>query len=72
MLIYFYFIFNCSKKRETRDREAADKQWTDMDVDTKKNDDGAKKNIEEKSVTPIEDLTPKINPIKWTVSFFFI
>ncbi|CAG5074252.1 Similar to PHC3: Polyhomeotic-like protein 3 (Homo sapiens) [Cotesia congregata] len=45
----------------------ADKQWTDMDVDSKK-DDPAKKIAEEKSVLPIEDLTPKINPIKWTVN----
>ncbi|CAG5081730.1 Similar to ph-p: Polyhomeotic-proximal chromatin protein (Drosophila melanogaster) [Cotesia congregata] len=44
-----------SKKRETRDREAADKQWTDMDVDSKK-DDPAKKIVEEKSVNEVCDF----------------
>lgn len=61
-----------SKKRETRERDTTDKQWTEMDVDIKKNDnDSFKKILDEKlSVvsTPTEETMPKINPVKWTVN----
>ncbi|XP_034947766.1 polyhomeotic-proximal chromatin protein-like isoform X3 [Chelonus insularis] len=59
-----------SKKKESRDRDTTDKQWTEMEIDPKKSDDLIKKATEDKvqpPLTPTEDIN-KINPVKWTVN----
>lgn len=61
-----------SKKRE-RDRDGAEKQWTEIETDSKNEGDVMKKNGEEKSLSTtttssIDDTLPKVNPVKWTVS----
>lgn len=61
-----------SKKREVRDRDGTEKQWTDIETDSK-NEGDIKKNGEEKSLSTttttssIDETLPKINPVKWTV-----
>ncbi|XP_043257079.1 polyhomeotic-proximal chromatin protein-like isoform X3 [Colletes gigas] len=62
-----------SKKREMRDRDGTEKQWTELIETESKNVDGdMKKNGEEKllsttTTSSIDDTLPKINPVKWTV-----
>lgn len=67
-----YFELN-SKKREVRDREGTEKQWTEIETESK-NDGDMKKNGEEKSLSAtttttssVDDTLPKVNPVKWTV-----
>ncbi|PBC33398.1 transcription factor SPT20 homolog isoform X3 [Apis cerana] len=62
-----------SKKREVRDREGTEKQWTEIETESK-NDGDMKKNGEEKSLSAtttttssVDDTLPKVNPVKWTV-----
>ncbi|XP_072753004.1 uncharacterized protein [Anoplolepis gracilipes] len=61
-----------SKKRETRDRDGMEKQWTEIETETKTLDDMAKKNGEERSLSTTttssaDESLPKVNPVKWTV-----
>ncbi|XP_029667471.1 polyhomeotic-like protein 2 isoform X1 [Formica exsecta] len=62
-----------SKKRETRDRDGMEKQWTEIETETKIVDnDVAKKNSEERSLSTTttsstDESLPKVNPVKWTV-----
>ncbi|EZA51225.1 hypothetical protein DMN91_012652 [Ooceraea biroi] len=61
-----------SRKRETRDRDGTEKQWTEIETETKTVDnDMTKKNGEERSSTTTTSSTdeslPKVNPVKWTV-----
>lgn len=67
----------CSKKRETRDRDGMEKQWTEIETETKIVDnDVAKKNGEERSLSTTttsstDESLPKVNPVKWTVIRYF-
>ena len=60
-----------SKKRETRD--GTEKQWSEIETETKTVDnDIAKKNGEERSLSTTttsstDESLPKVNPVKWTV-----
>lgn len=64
-----------SKKRETRDRDGTEKQWTELIETESKNVDGdmMKKNGEEKllstttTTSSVDETLPKVNPVKWTV-----
>ena len=63
-----------SKKREVRDRDGTEKQWTEIETDSKNIDgDLMKKNGEEKSLSTttttssVDESLPKVNPVKWTV-----
>jgi len=74
---YVYLVH--SKKRETRDRDGTEKQWTEIETETNKtvDNDMAKKNGEEKSLSTTtassaDESLPKVNPIKWTVIEFYI
>lgn len=71
-----YFELN-SKKREVRDREGTEKQWTEIETESK-NDGDMKKNGEEKSLSAtttttssVDDTLPKVNPVKWTVRMLY-
>lgn len=66
-----------SKRKETGDRENGDKEWTSMDIDSKLNNgDAIRKNGDDRSASAVntaatgnaDDSTPRINPVKWTVS----
>ncbi|OXU20022.1 hypothetical protein TSAR_004280 [Trichomalopsis sarcophagae] len=65
-------LISSRKKKEFR--EGNDKQWNDMEVDAKNDNDAIKKNGEDKSLAnlannaAIEDSLPKVNPVKWTVN----
>lgn len=67
----------CSKKRETRDRDGMEKQWTEIETETKTVDnDMVKKNGEERSslsttTSSADESLPKVNPVKWTVNGYF-
>lgn len=69
------FFFIHSKKRETRDRDGTEKQWTEIETETNKtvDNDMVKKNGEEKTLSTTtassaDESLPKVNPIKWTVN----
>ena len=61
-----------SKKREARDRDGTEKQWTEIETESKTDGD-IKKNGEEKSLSStttsssVDETLPKVNPVKWTV-----
>ena len=62
-----------SKKREARERDVMEKQWIEIDTETKTvENDVTKKNGEDRSLSAtttssIDESLPKVNPIKWTV-----
>ncbi|XP_018407327.1 PREDICTED: polyhomeotic-like protein 2 isoform X1 [Cyphomyrmex costatus] len=62
-----------SKKREARERDTAEKQWIEIETETKTIDnDVTKKNGDERSLSTTttsstDESLPKVNPIKWTV-----
>jgi hypothetical protein len=62
------------KKKEIRDN--GDKQWSEIEVDVKIDNDSIK-NGDDKSMTglpnnvTLDDSLPKINPVKWTVCICF-
>lgn len=66
-------MFVNSKKRESRDRDnTLEKQWSEMEIETKTTDNDAKKNGEERSLSAsttssVDESLPKVNPVKWTV-----
>jgi len=62
-----------------RERDVTEKQWTEIETETKTVDnDMTKKNGEEKSLTTtttssVDESLPKVNPVKWTVmKYIFI
>lgn len=70
--------FICSRKRETRDRDDTEKQWTEIETETRMivDNDTTKKNGEEKSLSTTttssaDESVQKVNPVKWTVSVYF-
>lgn len=71
------YIVIYSKKRETRDRDGTEKQWTEIETETKTVDnDMTKKNGEERSLSTtttssVDESLPKVNPVKWTVIKYF-
>lgn len=75
MITNFWIFISSRKKKEIR--EGNDKQWNDMEVDAKNDNDATKKNGEDKTlaslanIAAIEDALPKINPVKWTVRILF-
>lgn len=60
-----------------RERDATEKQWTEIETETNKpvDSDVMKKNGEEKSLSTTttssaDESLPKVNPVKWTVRCF--
>lgn len=76
---YYNMLYKSnSKKREVRDRDGTEKQWTEIETDSKNIDgDLMKKNGEEKSLSTttttssVDESLPKVNPVKWTVRIYF-
>lgn len=69
--LFLYKIY--SKKRESRERDVMEKQWTEMEMESKTIDvENNKKNGEDKSLSTtttssVDESIPKVNPVKWTV-----
>lgn len=71
-IMYVACVLFRSRKRDTRERDGTEKQWTEIETETKTVDnDMTRKNGEERSSTTTtsstDDSLPKINPVKWTV-----
>lgn len=60
--------------RKKKDIHLGDKQWAEMEVDAKHDNDAMKKNGEDKLLVvlpnSVDDSLPKINPVRWTVCIF--
>lgn len=70
--ILLFFCYYFSKRKENKDRDGNDKQWMESDEMKKDDIEMAKKNGEDKNLAnaALDDSLPKINPVKWTVSYF--